>query len=77
MFHGKNEVCSEGVEEGKVGFCCLFSEGSTSVVDEVGVGGRVVDQDDDLYQSDPCEFDYERRFHGSTLVLGVELRRSR
>ena len=43
MFHGKTEVFSEGVEEGEVGFCVVsISEGSTAVVDEVGVGrGRV------------------------------------
>ena len=34
------EVFSEGAEERKVGFCVVFvSEGSTSIIDEVGVGG--------------------------------------
>ena len=43
MFHGESQVFSEGVEEGKVGFCMVFfSEGSTSVVDEVGVGAPMV-----------------------------------
>ena len=43
MFHGESEVFSEAAEEGKVGLCVVFvSEGSTSIVDEVGVGGRVV-----------------------------------
>ena len=43
MFHGESQVFSEGVEEGKVGFCMIFfSEGSTSVVDEVGVGAPMV-----------------------------------
>ena len=43
MFHGEGEVFGEGVEESEVGFCVVFiSEGSTSVVDKVGVeGGRV------------------------------------
>ena len=36
MFHGE----SEGAEEGRVGFCEVFvSEGSTSIVNGVGVGG--------------------------------------
>ena len=40
MFHGESQVFSEGVEEGEVGFCVVFvSEGSTSIVDKVGVGG--------------------------------------
>ena len=40
MFHGESDVISEGVEEGEVGFCVVFvSERSTSIVDEVGVGG--------------------------------------
>ena len=40
MFHGESQVFSEGVEEGEVGFCVVFvSEGFTSIVDEVGVGG--------------------------------------
>ena len=40
MFHGESQVFSEGVEEGEVGLCVVFvSEGSTSIVDEVGVGG--------------------------------------
>ena len=43
MFHGEGEVFSEGVEEIEVVFCMVFiSEGSTSIVDKVGVeGGRV------------------------------------
>ena len=40
MFHGESQVFSEGVEEGEVGLSVVFvSEGSTSIVDEVGVGG--------------------------------------
>lgn len=43
MLHGENKVFIEGAEERKVGFCVVFvSEGSTSIVDEVGLGGRVV-----------------------------------
>ena len=35
MFRGESKVLSEGAEERKVGFCVV----STSIIDEVGVGG--------------------------------------
>ena len=40
MFHGESKVFREGAEEGKVSFCVVFvSEGSTSIIDKLGVGG--------------------------------------
>ena len=45
MFHGESKVFNEGAEERKVGFCVVFvSEGSTSIIDEVGVGRREEDK---------------------------------
>ena len=40
MVKVESKVFSEGVKEGKVGFCVVFvSEGSTAIIDELGVGG--------------------------------------